>query len=188
MSVLSAHFHCHGPNEHERGTAVTVEAQSDCVTVRLGIGGQLPVLTIYVPRAAEAFALAQAFASAGEVLERREAVSRRNEIAAEPWSDVPLPLDAPTPESLFTLRGWFPSVPLPLGDDQADDLVQLCRCGKPAVHVLAAPDSDQWACRVPLVEAAWPPAARIDLDGGCSQGTSDKCAELGCADERCPSF
>lgn len=26
---------------------------------------------------------------------------------------------------------------------------RLCRCGKPATHVLAPPDSSGWACRVP---------------------------------------
>jgi len=166
MSSLSAHFHCQGPSEHQRGTAVTTEELGDCATVRLGIGGEMPSLTIFITRPAEAFAIAQAFATAGEILEARAALSRRGEVPAEAWQDVPLPLD--------------------VTDDSATG--ELCACGKSAAHVLAPADTAEWSCRVPSVYPALEAVAR-DMDApDCIHGTREQCHKVGCADERCPAF
>jgi len=92
-SYLHCDFHTHGPTATERGTSVEVHAQADCVVIRIGDGGTLPPLAIYVDRAAEAFALAKAFAAAGQVIEQRAGKSRADETPAEPlYTNVPLPL------------------------------------------------------------------------------------------------
>jgi len=152
MTSMSTAFHCQGPSDRERGTAVTMEDYGQFVTVHLGIGGEHPCLSIYLYRPAEAFALAQAVARAGELLELRAGKDRAHEVPAETWEDVPLPL-AETP---------------------AGDMIKLCDCGKPAVHVDAPMGSDDWSCRVPAV--------------GCVHESDKLCAELGCRDERCPAF
>lgn len=91
-SSLAVSYHTTGPNELERGTSVTVREQSGCATVGIGKGGELAEITFYVDRAAEAFALARAFASAGDLLEARQNATRAAEVPAEPWAEVPLPL------------------------------------------------------------------------------------------------
>jgi hypothetical protein len=152
MTMMFTAFHCQGPSAGERGTAVTMEDRGQGATVQLGIGGECPCLSIYLYRPAEAFALAQAFARAGEVLEARAAVSRAHEVPGESWKDVPLPLD----------------------HDHVAGEVELCDCGKPAVHLAAPMGSDDWSCRVPRP--------------GCIHQSDVLCTSLGCRDERCPSF
>lgn len=97
---IEVNYHTHGPSESERGTAVTVTAQSRTVVIGIGDGGTFPDIRIYIDRAAEAFALAKAFASAGEVLEQRAGSSRVAEVPTADWVDIPLPLDEPE------LCGW----------------------------------------------------------------------------------
>ena len=89
---LDVSYHTHGPNEFERGTAVQVREQSTCVVVGIGEGGKRADLSIYVYRAAEAFALAKAFAAAGEVLERRSGATRAAEVPAATWTEPELPI------------------------------------------------------------------------------------------------
>jgi len=93
-------FHTCGPTPLQRGTAVEVHTQTDCVVIRIGDGGALPPLAIYVDRPAEAFALAQAFAAAGQVLEQRAGQSRVSETPAEGWTEPPLPLHMGAPTSM----------------------------------------------------------------------------------------
>jgi len=92
-SAMEVNYHTTGPTLGERGTSVTTTAQTTCVVISIGPGAQLPELRIYVNRAAEAFALAQAFAAAGEVLEKRAAATRVGEVPSEPWTEVELPLE-----------------------------------------------------------------------------------------------
>ena len=218
MSNLRSTFHCQGPSEHERGTAVSTEELGDCATVRLGVGGEMPVLTIFITRPAEAFAIAQAFATAGEILEARAALSRRGEVPAEAWQDVPLPLDvtddpatAQCPNCGIVAERRDGHQCLDVTDPAT---AQLCACGKPERHVLAPPDTAEWACRVPSVYPALEAVARemdapdtaewscrvpsvvpLVLEGptdyaewACIHGVREQCRQVGCADERCPAF
>lgn len=61
-----------------------------------------------------------------------------------------LPEDYTAADVLAHLRGEdVPSEPLPVKGGDREPCV--CACGKPAVHLTADPDSDEWACRVPKV-------------------------------------
>jgi hypothetical protein len=94
LNSMEVNYHTRGPDRFHRGTAVTVHGRSLAVCVAIGPGGGEPELRIYVDRPGEAFALAQAFAAAGRLLEERAGTSRATEMPSEPWEEVPLPLDA----------------------------------------------------------------------------------------------
>lgn len=65
---------------------------------------------------------------------------------------------------------------------EPEPTVAVCFCGKPFTHLAADPDSDDWACRAPEVDAPQPASVgpvslEADaLDVGCACGT--------CADQR----
>lgn len=118
-------YWCVAPTKNTRGTAFTLYGATESPVIKIGRGGDRTHVALAFDRATEAFALARAAAAVGELLEQRAGNTRVGEVSGEPWEDVPLEFGEPTVEP-------------------------LCRCGKPAEHLQAHPDSAQWACRVGL--------------------------------------
>lgn len=92
MGNLTADFHWHDREIGDTGpTIVSAHIRRSYAVIKLGERDRPESLTLYLPNAAAAYALASAVMTCGEQLEKQEQAAKGDPEA--PWVDVPLPLD-----------------------------------------------------------------------------------------------